>query len=188
MFNQKEKILAFIESIKDDLKTINENNIQMKEKELLIECIDKCQLFTDNFQNKSTAKPPSFNSHQIMIIDSDYNVLKVLKYSLQKKGFQVHCETDPIKSLKKIPELRPDIIMIDLIMQNMSGYEYLDYLKNNILDQQIKVVVSSTRNYDKDRLSALQAGAHDFISKPFNISEVAIKLDNLLNCCTGISA
>ena len=114
------------------------------------------------------------------MIDDDIDSLKLLKFILTKKGFLVQTESEPANAVEKLKDLRPDIIILDIMMPGMTGFEFLEKIKNLPQRENIKVVVGSSRDYDKDRIAALKAGANDFIAKPYNMAELVLKLNNMV--------
>ncbi|MFA5879107.1 MAG: response regulator transcription factor [Candidatus Margulisiibacteriota bacterium] len=115
---------------------------------------------------------------KIMIIDDDVDTHKVLSFYFTQKCLQVFAFEDPEQALKELNNIKPDYILLDLMMPQMTGFEFLRRYKLGKFHQ-TKILVGSSMNYDKDRLEALKLGANDFIAKPYNIEEVIYKIKEL---------
>lgn len=116
----------------------------------------------------------------LFLIDDDKDAQKVLAYMFERKSsFRVVSHTDPLKAWEEIKLSPPDLILMDLMMPGISG---LDLLKNirqiNELNN-VKILIGSSKSFDKDRIEVLKAGANDFIAKPYNFTELLLRLNKL---------
>lgn len=118
---------------------------------------------------------------KVLVIDDCENTQNILSYTLQKRGFQIASLTDPTKSMAKVLEWQPDLILLDLMMPQMDGFEVLKMLRANPTCDDIQIIVGSSRSYDKDRLTVLGLGANDFIAKPYNVKELGLRIRNFLS-------
>jgi DNA-binding response OmpR family regulator len=120
----------------------------------------------------------------ILIIDDDDFYSLSLKKTLGAK-FNVVYESDPLQALKIVEEQLPDIIILDVVMPRMSGYEVCKTLKQNSLTKYIPVIFISAHNETADRLNGYDAGGDDYLVKPTLpaelIRKIAILLRNRLN-------
>lgn len=118
----------------------------------------------------------------VMVIDDDEDTLRLLNYLLSKKaGFRVICQSNPVAALEGLHKKTPDVILMDLMMPQMTGFELLRKIREDKDFAGVKVLVGSSRSFDKDRLAILQAGANDFVAKPYNIEELILRLRNLIS-------
>jgi len=133
----------------------------------------------------STFNPPNATQQTkrkvLFLIDDDKDAQKVLSYMFERKSsFQVISHTDPLKAWEDIKTHPPDLILMDLMMPGING---LDLLKNirQIPDlQNVKILIGSSKSFDKDRIEVLKAGANDFIAKPYNFTELLLRLNKLV--------
>ena len=117
----------------------------------------------------------------VMVIDDDEDTLRLLNFLLTKKGgFSVLCKSNPVEALETLKTKTPDVILMDLMMPQMNGFEVLRRIKQEKDWEDIKILIGSSRTYDKDKLAVLQGGANDFIAKPYNLEELVLRLRNLL--------
>ena len=180
-------LLLMITSLCDD------DELPMKTRAELVECYNSCQAISNEFGGevfplKEGASAPKTKQKstllgkeekRLYIVDDDDDIQRMLGFTLKKRGFEVISETDPIAALKNLAKVKPDIILLDLMMPGMTGFEFLGHMQNNPLRKEIKIVVGSSRNFEKDRITVLEAGANDFIAKPYNIKELSLKLHSV---------
>lgn len=133
----------------------------------------------NDFQDKPK-KSSNGNMKKLLIIDDCKITQNILNYTLSKGGVDVTSLTDSSKALEMVREIKPDIILLDLMMPKVNGFEVLKVLRSSNEFDDIKIIVGSNRSYDKDRLAVLEGGANDFIAKPYNIKELALRIRNFL--------
>jgi len=95
-------------------------------------------------------------------------------------GLEVITASDGIDALDKVKSFAPDIILLDIMMPKMDGFEVCKRLKEDELTKYIPVVMLTARDEIEDRINGLDAGAEDYIAKPFNLSEVSARVKSLL--------
>lgn len=121
----------------------------------------------------------------LAIDDEEANVL-LLANVLEREGYtNIHCITDPEKALDAYIQLSPDLVLLDLMMPKIDGFQLLDaFSKHDKPDEFRPVLVLTADTTLQTRRRALALGAKDFVSKPFDVIEVALRISNLLE--TGI--
>jgi two-component system, NtrC family, sensor kinase len=120
------------------------------------------------------------NSVLALIVDDDQNDRKLLTYYLSHEGYKIESAADGMEALDKARRLNPDIIMLDVYMPGISGLEVCRKLKSLEETRHIPVI-TVTGMTDRDiKLECLEAGANNFISKPINMTEMLIKVRNLV--------
>jgi CHASE2 domain-containing sensor protein/DNA-binding NarL/FixJ family response regulator len=120
------------------------------------------------------------NIPQILIVEDEENHLHVLTNLLQSIGFRTLEAADGVEGLKLAVENQPDVIMLDLAMPNMDGFELMMKLQANPQTSSIPIIVSSASVFDADRQRSLEAGAKTFLPKPLQVEELTKTLENLL--------
>lgn len=118
---------------------------------------------------------------KILVVDDCENTQNILAFTLKKKGYVVEGIVDPTKAVDKVLDWQPDLILLDLMMPQMDGFEVLKILRANRSCDNIQIIVGSSRSYDKDRLTVLGLGANDFIAKPYNVKELGLRIRNFLS-------
>ena len=122
---------------------------------------------------------------RILVIDDDINILSTLRILFQREGFQVQTAFDGEDGLKKIIVGGIDIILSDVDMPKMNGFEVFQKLKMQGLIQQIPIVMMSAGVGPLDRAKYIDEGAEDFITKPFNTIELLARVRRILARASG---
>ena len=117
---------------------------------------------------------------QILIVEDDKNHLSILKNLLQSIGFETLEATDGVEGLNSAIENKPDVVLLDLAMPNMDGFELMVKLQANAQTSSIPIIVSSASVFDADKQRSLEAGAKTFLPKPLQVKELTTTLENLL--------
>ena len=117
---------------------------------------------------------------QILFVDDKPAIAKVLSVYLGKENELVYFE-DPVRAIEWLNEgNEPALIISDIRMPKMTGSEFLAYLKSNSLFKDIPVVMLSSDESTTERINLLEAGAEDFILKPFNPMELKARIKKFL--------
>jgi len=118
--------------------------------------------------------------NKILIIDDDPVNLDFFQLMLSKLGFTVGEATDGLDALEKLKDFYPDIILLDNIMPKMSGWELTKTLKEDPRYRDIPIIMFSALDDVKDKLAGFELGVDDYITKPFNFSEVLARIKSIL--------
>ncbi|HXO26402.1 MAG TPA: response regulator [Thermoanaerobaculia bacterium] len=117
---------------------------------------------------------------KILVVDDEEDVLDVLRLVLAKSGYEVLTATSGMEGLTQAERQLPDLILLDIMMQQMDGWEVLKLLKLDERTASIPVVILSARAEPKDKIRGLQEGAIDYVTKPFAVREILTKVAGLL--------
>ncbi|HEB71093.1 MAG TPA: diguanylate cyclase [Nitrospirae bacterium] len=112
----------------------------------------------------------------ILIVDDKKDIRLTLEITLRADGYRVSCAASGEIALDMVNKDRPDLVLLDIMMPDLDGYEICRRLKKNEKTRGIKVVFASAMRKTKDKIEGLDIGADDFITKPFNIPELLAKL------------
>ena len=117
---------------------------------------------------------------KILVIDDEVDVLEVLRLVLSRSGYEVAASASGIEGLAHAQSERPDLVLLDIMMQRMDGWEVLRALKSDDATRDIPVVILSARVEPKDKIRGLQEGAVDYVTKPFAVREILEKVSAIL--------
>jgi DNA-binding response OmpR family regulator len=117
---------------------------------------------------------------KILIADDEVINLDFFELMLSKLCFVVEKASDGIEALDKVKKFYPDIILIDNVMPGMSGWEVTKTLKNDPNYNDIPIIMLSALDDAKDKVAGFEAGVDDYITKPFNFSEVLARINATL--------
>jgi DNA-binding response OmpR family regulator len=113
---------------------------------------------------------------KILIVDDEQLNLEFFEVMLSKLGFVVEKANDGVEAVDKVKHFYPDLILLDNIMPRMSGWEVTKTLKNDPKYRDIPIVMFSALDDVKDKLEGYELGVEDYITKPFNFSEVLARI------------
>ncbi|MDD4170018.1 MAG: response regulator transcription factor, partial [Desulfotomaculaceae bacterium] len=112
----------------------------------------------------------------ILIVDDEVNVLQLLKYTLSKEGYQVISATNGREAIMLAEEKEPDLIILDIMLPEIDGYDVLRILKANRQSAPIPVIMLSALGEEVDKVVGLELGAEDYITKPFSPRELIARV------------
>ncbi|MGU9958365.1 MAG: response regulator transcription factor [Arenicellales bacterium WSBS_2016_MAG_OTU3] len=118
---------------------------------------------------------------KILVAEDEPYITESLSFVLNHAGYQVLTESDGAEVVKKIRRLRPDVVILDLMLPNKNGFEILKQLKSDDELKQIPVMVLTAKGQHEDRTTTGQLGADAFITKPFSNREVLASVNQLAN-------
>ena len=117
---------------------------------------------------------------KILIIDDDARNIRVLEAMLGTQHYQITGITSGAEALRQVASEVPDLILLDVMMPDMNGFEVLGKLKGNPRSRQTPIVIITSLDDRESRRYALQAGADEFLSKPVDRSELLLRVKNIL--------
>ncbi len=129
--------------------------------------------------SSSPASPPS-SSQTVLIIDDTPSNLRVLVDCLEEAGFRVLVAQDGVEGLRRAQFMRPDIILLDIMMPAMDGFETCRRLKESAETNQIPVVFMTALSDLSSKVTGFEAGGIDYVTKPFQVEEVLMRINTHL--------
>ena len=111
---------------------------------------------------------------KILVIEDDINILRGLKDNLEYEGYAVITQTNGEKGLHLALEKKPDLILLDIMLPGMNGYEICRKLKNE--KPELPIIMITARGSEMDKVSGLDIGADDYVTKPFSIPELMARV------------
>ena len=120
------------------------------------------------------------NRKKVLIVDDENINREFFTVMLSKLGFSVEEAVDGIDALDKVKKFHPDIIVLDNIMPRMSGWEVTKTLKGDAKYSDIPIIMLSSLDDVKDKVTGFELGIDDYITKPFNFSEVLARIKTTL--------
>ncbi|GAB4228517.1 MAG: response regulator transcription factor [Elainellaceae cyanobacterium] len=124
----------------------------------------------------------------ILIVDDSQTLRQMLIEVLEKGGLKVIEATNGLEAKEKIQAKAPDLIITDLIMPQMNGYELCRWIKNDPVMQKIPVLICSTKSEEFDRYWGMKQGADAYITKPFHPVEMLKTVKQLLRGSSSVSS
>jgi len=116
-------------------------------------------------------------SHSILAVDDDPKILKILQHSLTKEGFRVTIATSGEEALLIARQNPPDLVLLDIMMPGMDGFETYQKLKAL---REVPVIILSARSDEVDKIVGFRMGVDDYQTKPFSPTELALRVKAVL--------
>ncbi|MDR3272992.1 MAG: response regulator transcription factor [Flavobacteriaceae bacterium] len=118
------------------------------------------------------------NKQKILIIDDEADIREILQFNLENEGYLVEQADSAEQALQKIRGQRFDLLLLDVMLGEMSGFQMAKTLKNR--GNNIPIIFLTAKNTENDMLTGFSIGADDFITKPFSVKEVIARVKTVL--------
>lgn len=113
---------------------------------------------------------------RILVVEDEDNVALALEYVIRREGYDFQRVSDGATAVETLLDQRPDIVLLDVMLPNVSGYEICDILRQTPELRDTRVIIMTARGSTVQRSRALSAGADDFLPKPFSLADLRSKL------------
>ena len=117
---------------------------------------------------------------RILVVDDEVYIVHILDFSLGMEGYEVVTALDGEEALRKVKETRPDLIVLDIMMPKMDGYETCRALKADASTKNIPVILLSAKGRNVDMQQGYDVGADDYITKPFSPRKLVDRINAML--------
>lgn len=124
-------------------------------------------------QGRSNVRAESNSLRYILVVDDSATVRRLVTIALERQGYQIACAADGFEALSKINDRLPDLILLDIAMPKLDGYQVCKVIRTNDESKHIPVVMLSGKGGFFDKVKGRMAGATAYITKPFE-AEVLI--------------
>jgi two-component system, OmpR family, phosphate regulon response regulator PhoB len=119
-------------------------------------------------------------SHRILVVDDEPDITALVAYHLAKAGYRVSTAANGPDALKAAREEKPDIVILDVMLPGVSGYDVLAELRRREETREVGVILLTAKRDEPDRIRGLSLGADDYLTKPFSPAELALRVNGLL--------
>ena len=116
----------------------------------------------------------------VIIAEDEPQIANLIKFKLEKSGFEVMIGENGKLALELVNQYHPDLVILDVMMPIMDGFEVLRLIKEGEGTKDIPVIMLTARGMETDVLKGFETGAVDYITKPFSVSELAARVNNVL--------
>lgn len=128
----------------------------------------------------ATLKGMSDTRQKILIVDDEMDALLSLKIALETEGYNISEAKDGYEAIEKVYAENPDVILLDLMIPGMDGFEVCRHLKSDPKYDHIPVIMLTARGEVDDKVEGLEMGADDYVTKPFNLKELRARIKMVL--------
>jgi len=120
-------------------------------------------------------------SRKILIADDEPNVVAAVEFLLQRNGYEVHVARNGDEALKLVEATHPDLVLLDVMMPQKSGYDVCKRIRERADWRDIKIIMLSAKGRDAEVNKGLSTGADVYVTKPFSTRELMDKIKGLLD-------
>lgn len=117
---------------------------------------------------------------RVLIVDDEPDVTELLEFKLKQAGFLVRAINDPLRALGLARDIRPEVIILDMMMPDLNGLQLLKMIRSDALLRDTPVLFLTAKGETEDRLRGLEGGADDYLAKPFDAREVVLRVQALI--------
>lgn len=122
--------------------------------------------------------------HTILVVEDEEDIADLVAFNLRRNEFQVELAHDGIQGLAKAKQIKPDLIVLDVMMPGLDGFRVFKELRKDKSTRTIPVIMLTARGQTEDRIQGLELGAEDYVTKPFSPKELVLRIKNLLKRST----
>ena len=119
-------------------------------------------------------------THRILVVDDEPDITALVAYHLAKAGYRVSTAANGPDALKAAKDERPDVVVLDLMLPGLSGYDVLAELRKRDETRDVGVIMLTARRDEPDRIRGLSLGADDYLTKPFSPAELTLRVQAIL--------
>jgi two-component system phosphate regulon response regulator PhoB len=119
-------------------------------------------------------------THRILVVDDEPDITALVAYHLAKAGYRVSTASSGAEALRAASEERPDVVVLDLMLPGVSGYDVLTELRSREETRDVGVILLTARREETDRIRGLSLGADDYLTKPFSPQELTLRVAAVL--------
>jgi len=120
------------------------------------------------------------SSIRIFVVDDEQDLTDLLHYQLSKEGFKVKFSNNPYQALGDARDFSPDLIILDVMMPDLDGFQLLRMIRADNLLQKTPVIMLTAKTDLEHRIKGLEQGADDYIGKPFDSQELVLRIRSIL--------
>jgi len=117
---------------------------------------------------------------RVLVVDDEIYIVHILDFSLGMEGYEVITALDGEQALERLKSDRPDLIVLDIMMPKLDGYEVCKAIKSNPATKHIPVILLSAKGRNVDQKTGYDVGADDYITKPFSPRKLVERINQLL--------
>ena len=130
----------------------------------------------------NTVKAP-----RILVVDDEPDVTELLKYRFEQEGYRCEVLNDPLLFVGCARDFQPDLMIFDIMMPELSGLQLCRIARADPAMKDVPIIFLTARGEAEDRIHGLESGADDYVSKPFNVKELCIRVSKLLARSSKVS-
>jgi DNA-binding response OmpR family regulator len=132
------------------------------------------------YQNKQALFTGGAGMHRILIADDEPNITLALELLMKREGYEILTVDDGLKVLDAVSDFRPDLILLDIMMPKMDGYEVCQRIRADASQKDVCIIMLTAKGREVEKEKGLALGADYYITKPFSTRELIMKVKEIL--------
>src|SRR5581483_5071171 len=121
-------------------------------------------------------------NEKVLIVEDEKDLVKILKYNLEKDGFRVAAAHDGETGLAQFRKEKPDLVVLDLMLPKIDGFEFCKIVRH---ESKTPILMLTAKTDEMDRVLGLELGADDYVTKPYSVREVVARIKAILRRVSG---
>jgi diguanylate cyclase (GGDEF)-like protein len=117
---------------------------------------------------------------RVLVVDDDPDIARFIEVNLRTHGFEVHLASDGVEALEKVQEVEPDLVLVDVMMPRMDGFQVVDRLRSDPRTANVSIIMLTAKALTADKVLGITTGADDYIIKPFDPVELVARVKGTL--------
>jgi two-component system alkaline phosphatase synthesis response regulator PhoP len=117
---------------------------------------------------------------KILVVDDEVDIVELIRYNLEKEGYDVLSASDGEKALEIVRKSAPDLVILDLMLPVIAGLEVCRFIRKDLSTEHLPIIMLTAKTEDLDKIIGLELGADDYITKPFNVRELISRIRAVL--------
>lgn len=114
---------------------------------------------------------------KVLVVDDNVDLLRLIELKLTQEGYSVFMAEDGFEGLRKSIEISPDIVILDIMMPEMDGWEFCERIRET---SNVPILMLTAKSEDKDVIRGLKLGADEYLTKPFRLNTLSARVEALL--------
>ena len=117
---------------------------------------------------------------KILIIEDEVDIAELIGFNLERHHYEVHMAHDGLEGAKAIKSINPDLIILDVMMPKLDGFQVLNSLRNDLQLKHTPVIMLTAKGQTEDKIKGLEQGVDDYMTKPFSPKELVLRVKAIL--------
>ena len=113
----------------------------------------------------------------IYSVEDDVDIARIINKTLTKQGYQVYSFSDGKSFIEAFNKQKPDLVLLDLMLPDMNGNDIIKYIRNDIENNEVEIIIISAKRMLMDKVEGLDLGADDYLEKPFDLLELMSRVN-----------
>jgi len=116
----------------------------------------------------------------ILIVEDNESISKLVQYKLTKDGYEVIIRENGIEGYQAVCDIQPDLVILDVMMPGMSGFEVLQKIRDTEVIQHVQVMMLTSKSREEDIKRGFDLGVKEYMGKPFKVGELSMRIKKML--------